>query len=194
MKSLSDTITNQGVIAVFNRPNKLSSNHVKDILSKSTNPLIVITDEISDPGNLGTLIRSSYGFGADILITIGGCDVWSPKVLRGSMSAALKLPVAEWSWNDVNEFITTNKFQILVTDVDANSKPFDTIDFSLSSIIVIGSEARGVSTNAKELNNMISINIPMDRPLESLNAAVAGAAILSEVSRQRRNNKSKLQF
>ena len=67
LDKISDTVTNQGVMGVFHRPQFQLPTLFK---------LVVICDHVSDPGNVGTIIRTCYGFGVDAVITIGGCDVW----------------------------------------------------------------------------------------------------------------------
>lgn len=76
--SISDTVTSQGVIAAFQKPPTLSTLPVP----KNKNALVLVLDRPSDPGNVGTLIRTAYAFDVDAVVVAEGCDVWSPKVIR----------------------------------------------------------------------------------------------------------------
>lgn len=199
---ISETVTSQGVIAAFERPTSESiENLFQNIMTEDTvsgkNQLVLITDTISDPGNLGTLIRTCYGFGVTRMIICGGVDVWSPKVVRSSMGACLSFPVIESNWKSIYEslsvykgqFGTRVKLQLALAESTELSIPYDKYDFIPSTIVVIGSEAQGIDNNARKISSIIpttSIEIPMSNSLESLNAAIAGAVILGEAARQRR--------
>lgn len=221
-KVLSDVDSPQGVIAAFHRPkfisakdNTLSGSIAIDQIQSKKAPLVVLLDRISDPGNLGTIIRTSYGFGVDSMITVDGtCDAWSPKSIRSAMGLCLKLPILETNWKELtNIFLSNDIFrsilpgsrevvsddheqhvQILLADYDESAVPYHTVDLTKPTIVVIGSEAFGISEEAQSLlsrfpNKAKKVMIPMSkgRDLESLNAAVAASVILSEVARQRDN-------
>lgn len=221
MSTISDTVTNQGAIAAFKKP---LSKELKDILSFDNNiakaiehgegseghergesrshaPLLLALDGISDPGNLGTLIRSAFGLGVHAVLAIDGCDIWSPKVIRSSMGTCLvqrDMPIVQTSWDAINtdhggmHLEQLAHFQVVLAAARPSSVDYDTIDFSLPTVLIVGSEATGVSDSALALRglggNARGIVIPMSRRLESFNAAMAGTSILAEAARQRRKS------
>lgn len=209
VESISDTVTSQGVVAAFQLPsNTRTLPEIIRSMPINEKPMVVVLDSISDPGNLGTMIRSAYGMGASAVVTVNGCDIWSPKVLRSAMGLQLlsnsEMPVLELSsWSELQKVVTTYKkpssliskptkashtvgIQVVIADAHEDNIPHYDVDFTQPSIILIGSEAHGVSKEAHEMQgNVIHTRIPMARPLESFNAAVAGSVLLAEAARQR---------
>ena len=180
MQSLSDTVHSQGVLAAFSKPTVVTT-----LPSIDKNPLVVILDRVADPGNVGTIIRTSYGLGADAVVVVEGCDPWSPKVLRSAMGLCIKMPILECEWENMPDL---SKYQILLADVDETAITYDKVDMKKPTVIVIGNEANGISKEALAITNAIKVKIPMTRNLESLNAAVAASIIISEASKQRHNS------
>lgn len=212
-KCFSDVENAQGVVAAFKRPdrasylraNKTSQGAEDGSNNNSNSALVVFLDHLSDPGNMGTLIRSSFGFGVDAMILTGGCDPWAPKVIRSAMGMGLQVPIIETAgWSDQLIDILEDPspqqmgtlypplghadqdFQILVADLDEKASPYYEMDFTKPTLLIVGSEARGPSVEVTSLPNAKRVFIPMLRDLESLNAAVAGSVILSEAARQRK--------
>ncbi len=201
-ESIAETVTSQGVIAACSKPYNLSHNQLTD--NPTAAPLIVLLDKLADPGNVGTMIRSSYGLGASVLLSVESCDVWSPKVLRSSMGACFRLPMHEIKWPQVMNTITSvqqefsgisheqcAQYQVVIADGDgSNGLSYSAVDFTRPTVLVIGSEASGVSKQASELpGDVRRAKIPMLRPLESFNAAVAGSIMLAEAARQRQQQR-----
>lgn len=189
MAAISDTVTPQGVVAVMERPDLP--------LPKKDWTLFLLCDGIRDPGNLGTLIRAAAGAGVQgILLTAGCTDPWGPKALRSGMSAQLRIPMrTNVEWDTVDEICEKYNMQLCVADGEGKEDIYDTksMDFKLPTVIVIGSEANGVSDIAKSKATKL-INVPLANEMESLNAAVAGAVILFEAHRQRRDVKVRRPF
>lgn len=204
--SVSDTVNCQGVVAAFDKPSSSSLESFLEsvaLTSSKASRLILFLDGISDPGNLGTLIRSAYGFGIDGAMLVGDCcDPWAPKVVRASMGLCLSLPIIQLNWSEVENSISQDLLkhsQIIVADSASSSKEsseegnqrhsilrYDTVDYTKDSIIIIGSEAHGVSSNvSKVFQESTRVSIPMVRDLESFNAAIAGSILISEAARQR---------
>lgn len=173
LEGASDTKTPQGVLAVF----PLTS------LSLPASPdLLVILDSLNDPGNLGTLMRTSLAAGADgVLLTPGCADPFSPKVLRAAMGAHFKLPFRTADWEEITDL--TQDLTLLLADMGEGSSLWEA-DLSIPIGIILGSEAHGPSDEARNMAKG-SIHIPMDAAAESLNAAIAGAVLLFEINRQR---------
>ena len=172
LKQIADTETPSGVLAVLNQPN----------ISWPINPtFLLLLDQIKDPGNMGTLIRSALAAGVDGIIQGPGCvDPFNPKVVRSSMGAIMRLPIRQTTWKDGAHLWGNCK--IYLADADGEIAYTDA-DWKVPAAIMIGGEADGASLEAKELvHHMISI--PMAQDSESLNAGVAGSIILFEARRQ----------
>ncbi len=178
LEAASDTKNPQGVVAVF----PLLS------LPMPTAPsLLVIIDSLGDPGNLGTLMRTSLAACADgMLISPGSVDPFSPKVLRAAMGAHFNLPFRVASWTEIE--LATQGMATLLADLDSGASLWSS-DLTGPVGIILGSEAHGPSEEARSLSNQ-TIHIPMNSTVESLNAAAAGAVILFEIYRQRNTAKN----
>lgn len=180
---VSDTKTPQGVISVV-----ATADGTED-LTKRSDPLILVLDQISDPGNLGTMIRTGEAAGADALLLSPGCaDPYQPKVVRGAMGALYRVPVITTA--DTAELterlreLQAAGVRIYGTDLRAN-RPYDEPDLTKGTAFIIGNESHGVSGELLELCDERLI-IPMSGQVESLNAAIAASVLLFEAARQRR--------
>lgn len=175
-KELSEVEKPQGVLAIIE---KNAYNNKIDY----TQDLILILDNIQDPGNLGTIIRTADSVGLkQILISKGTVDAYNPKVIRSTMGAIFRVNILE-SANLKNEIenIKKNKFKVVITSLQTEKSIYD---IRLNKVaIVIGNEANGVSKEIKELADINAI-IPMKGKTESLNASVATGVILYEYLRQ----------
>lgn len=176
MKSISETEAPQGILAVLEAtqlPIPQSSN------------FILIPDQIRDPGNLGTLLRSAAASGVQaVLIPPETTDAFAPKVLRSGMGAHFRLPIHSMSWEEIGKSVAG--LQVFVADMDGQSC-WDT-DLSKPIVLIVGNEAEGASESAQKLANG-KISIPMSGETESLNAGVAGSVLMFEVMRQRAVNR-----
>lgn len=176
MQAMSDTTTPAGILAVLPRqPRPLP-------LQPS---LLLVLDEISTPGNLGTMLRTAGAAGVDGVLLGPGCvDLYNPKVVRGSMGAHLRLPVHSQTWPEITAALAG--MQVWLAAVEAK-RAYTAVNWRQPSALIIGSEAAGAGEEARRLANG-SITIPMHAATESLNAAMAAGIILFEAARQR--NKS----
>jgi TrmH family RNA methyltransferase len=173
MKSISDTETSQGILAVL-------SNHQLPVTDLPS--FLLIPDQIRDPGNLGTLIRSADAAGVDAaLIPPETTDPFAPKVVRAGMGAHFRLPILSMGWESMVGKLAG--LQVLLADMDGKSC-WET-DLRQPLALIVGGEAEGASREARSLA-MSKIKIPMAGKTESLNAAVAGSVLMFEVMRQRR--------
>jgi TrmH family RNA methyltransferase len=176
MHSASDTQTPQGVLAVVqNRSTPLPSKL----------DFVLIVDELRDPGNLGTMLRtaSAAGVGA-VLLSAGSVDPFSPKVLRSAMGAHFRLPIDTLAWDQIRMEISKHGLAAYLATADAG-QPFTQLDFRCPTALIIGGEAAGASIQAQQVA-MDRVYIPMPGGGESLNAAVAAAILMYEVVRQRK--------
>jgi TrmH family RNA methyltransferase len=176
MKSLSETETPQGILAVLNE--------YQLPISDSPN-FILIPDKIRDPGNLGTLLRTAAAAGVQaVLIPPETTDAFSPKVLRSGMGAHFHVPIHSMSWDEIDQIAKSAGLIFLIADMDGQSC-WET-DLRQPLALIIGSEAKGASDSARKLA-AAKLSIPMPGHIESLNAGVAGSVLMFEVLRQRSN-------
>lgn len=162
---ICDTETPQGIAVVLN----MKKNVVPDYKNLS---FILILDGISEPGNLGTIIRTSEAAGVDAIIMTKGCtDLYNPKVVRSTMGSIFRMPCIQETDTSFINTLKDNGFTIVATALE-NSVPMNQAEISGKRALVIGSEATGVSEAILSLSD-IKIRIPMEGRVESLNAAVA---------------------
>lgn len=174
--SLSDTETPQGILAAVPL-------RARPLPAAPT--LVLVCDGVSDPGNLGTLLRSAAGAGVGAcLLTPGCCDPMGLKALRAGMGAQFRLPVhgAE-SWEAIATDLASWGCQTFAADAGGALAHFD-VDWCAPAALVVGSEAHGLSETVRADPRVTTCSIPADG-VESLNAAVAGSVILFEARRQR---------
>jgi TrmH family RNA methyltransferase len=145
--------------------------------------LMLILDSITNPGNLGTMLRTATAAGVDAVLLTSGCvDIYNPKVVRGSMGALLRLPVHQLEWDEIARAV--DRMRVWVAKVDG-SKAYTAVDWRQSVALIVGNEAHGASKKANTLADG-SVSIPMSAETESLNAAIAAGIILFEAARQRK--------
>jgi TrmH family RNA methyltransferase len=174
MKALSETETPQGILAVLDEF-PLS-------IPESLN-FILIPDQIRDPGNLGTLLRTATVAGVQaVLLPPETTDAFAPKVVRSGMGAHFHLPIHSMTWEEIEKMLKVASLKVLIADMDGQSC-WET-DLRQPLALVIGGEADGASQSAHVLANQ-KISIPMNGSIESLNAGVAGSILMFETARQR---------
>lgn len=180
-KTIFDSITDvknpQGVMAVMNQKEKQTKIDYKQ-------DVIVILDNIQDPGNMGTILRTVDSVGLNqIIISKNSADVYNTKVIRSTMGAIFRINIIES--DDLTKTLKTvqkNGFTVMTTDLHAQESIYD-IEYSKTAII-IGNEANGVSKELLQIADK-RIKIPMLGKTESLNASVATGIILYEYVRQK---------
>jgi TrmH family RNA methyltransferase len=174
MQSLSETETPQGILAVLALTNSPIPNSPNFLL---------IPDQIRDPGNLGTLLRTAAAAGVQaVLIPPETTDAFAPKVVRSGMGAHFRLPIHALTWEEIEQISKSANLQIFLADMDGISC-WET-DLRQPLALIVGSEAEGASEQASKLANQ-QIGIPMMGKMESLNAGVAGSVLMFEVVRQK---------
>ena len=148
----------------------------------SRTPLVLLLEDIQDPGNLGSLLRSAAAAGATLAVLSKGCaDAWSPKALRGGQGAQFVLPILLRA--DLPAWIRSAGMPVWALALDGEKSMFD-LDLSGSSAILVGNEGAGLSEEILEIASA-RVSIPMPGGIESLNAAAAAAIALFEAVRQR---------
>ena len=178
LNRISDTRTSQGILLVLNIPN---------VDPKTDNRSILILDQISDPGNLGTLLRSAAGFGfSTVIATPGSVDFYSPKVVRSAMGAHFKCDLLVKEVDEIKNFCKFKNqpsLEIILAESQASQSCWER-DLSTPLGLVIGSEAAGPTDALKSISDS-AVSIPMLSGSESFNAAVSGSILMYEVYRQR---------
>jgi TrmH family RNA methyltransferase len=176
LKALADTVHAQGVIAVLQQKRRSLE---PDGLKKAT--LIVVADSVSDPGNLGSIIRSSDWFNIDMLLLGKGCvELYNDKVIRSTVGSIFHLPIIE----DVElpstlRILKEHDFSVIALAGDGKHS-YDEQSMSGKLVIVLGSEAHGVSGEVRALADAV-VRIPKYGKAESLNVGVACGIVLSRV-------------
>lgn len=177
-KYLSEVQTPQGILAVIER-NK------QEIEIDYTQDIIVALDDVQDPGNLGTILRTVDSIGlTQILVSKGTADAYNPKVVRSTMGAIFRVKIIECEdLKQTLKEIKKHKFKVVVSSLQTEQTIYD-ISYH-KKVIVIGNEANGVE---QEIQNQADekVKIPMLGKTESLNASVATGIILYEYVRQKR--------
>jgi TrmH family RNA methyltransferase len=144
--------------------------------------LVLLLEDIQDPGNVGTLLRSAAAAGADEVLLSAQCAfAWSPKVLRAAMGAHFATNIVERA--DLADFLARFRGRSVALAADAGTSLYD-IDLSASAAIVVGNEGAGLSEGLLAAASTRA-RIPMPGRIESLNAGTAGAIALFEAVRQR---------
>ncbi len=169
---LCDTKTPQGIISVLRMRDRAS--YMPDF-----NRLYVYCDNVSDPGNLGTIIRTAdaAGFGG-VMLSPGCADLYSPKTVRSSMGSFFNIDVVPDFSRESLIKLKEDGFVLWSGALCSDSMPYTEADFTKPSVIIIGNEANGVSDEILEESEHIII--PIYGKAESLNAAVAGAVMMYE--------------
>jgi len=168
---ISDTIISQGIIAVARiKKQKL----ISDIKGKT-----LVLDRIQDAGNMGTLMRSAEGFGFENVILVNSVDPYNPKVIRSCGGSVFSLNILKNTENEVLLHAKSNNFAIFVADMDGKDL-YKVENFPENTMVIIGNEGHGDSSSFME-NSTTKIMIPMTSNLESLNAGVSGAIIMSYI-------------
>jgi len=181
-KEISDTNSPQGIMAVLEKKTFTPEDIIKN---SGKNPVYIIAEELNDPGNLGTIIRTADACKTDgIFLSKGSVDLYNSKVLRSTMGSLFHIPTAvDGTIDEYAALLRKNGVTIYAAHLKGEKMLYD-IDLTGPSAFLIGNEARGLSDEASELADML-IKIPMPGKAESLNASVAASVLMYEAVRQR---------
>ena len=176
--SLTDVKNPQGIMAIVEK------NSSKEEEIDYNQDIIVALDDLQDPGNLGTILRTVDSIGINqILVSKGTADSYNPKVVRSTMGAIFRVKIIECEdLEKTLKEIKKHKFEILVTSLQTENSIYD-IKYN-KKVIVIGNEANGVEEKIQNMAD-VKVKIPMLGKTESLNASVATGIILYEYVRQK---------
>ncbi len=187
MKKMADTRTPQGVLAVVSMY-QYSEEEVLDGYKEMgiEKPLLLILENIQDPGNLGTMLRSSEGAGVTgVILSKGSADVYNPKVIRSTIGSIFRMPfmyvdnlpafVEKLSERGIKTYAAHLK----------GKRNYDKFDYTKPTAFLIGNEGNGLSKETADAASEYVL-IPMKGQVESMNAATSAAILTFEASRQRR--------
>ena len=179
-RKVSDTQTPQGILCVM----KQYHYRMEDMLQKE-NPLLLILEDIQDPGNLGTMVRTAEGAGVNgVIMTKATVDIYNPKTIRSTMGSIYRVPF----------FYTEDLLGVMQQLQEKGVKLYAAhlkgeqfyhqLDFTSGTAFLIGNEGNGLKDETAEAAN-VYMKIPMQGQVESLNAAVASVILMYEAARQR---------
>jgi len=182
LASISYTKTPQGMVLLADRPasgaSLLNAKH-------ETASLLVIMEAISNPVNVGAILRSAEAAGATgVIATDNTADPFSPKSLRGAMGSAFRIPI----WSNVSyeaalSWCAQQKIRTVCADLEATKRHTE-IDWKVARALILGPESNGLSAEQVRMADE-AVRIPMLGPVESLNVGVAAGILLYEAARQR---------
>ena len=182
-EAMSDTKTPQGILCLIRRfhydPGELTG--------RRGPALVLALEDLQDPGNLGTIVRSAEGAGVTGILLGSGCvDIYNPKVIRSTMGSVYRVPFAYTQ--DLEGIIQDWKqegIRVYAAHL-AGKRSYDRENYTGASVFLVGNESKGLSEAAAGLADCY-IRIPMLGQVESLNAGVAAALLMFEAARQRRD-------
>lgn len=184
LQTFADTKTSQGVILLGEKPATGKPDFEAKFFLNNKLPVVVLLHEINNPSNLGAILRTAEAVDvARVIISKNSADVFSPKSVRASMGACLRLNL--WTNAGFEEVLKWSRAENLIsTAADINAKKsYTEIDWSEPRLLIFGSEARGLSAEEfREIDEHLVI--PMENGVESLNLAVSCAVVLFEAKRQ----------
>lgn len=186
IESIGEAQTSQGIVSVLPLdafdPARLRAQRPPALRSA-----LLILDDLADPGNMGTILRTALAADVDgVLLTPGCVDYYSPKVVRAAAGAHIALPIeANLSWSVITEKVATHcgrEAPVLLAEAGSSHVYYEQ-DLKSPFALIIGNETHGPSDEARALATQ-AISIPLANGVESLNAAMATGIILYEAVRQ----------
>ena len=186
IEALGEAQTSQGVVSVLAidtvRAERLLTHRVPKL-----RPILLILDNLADPGNMGTILRTALAADVqEVLLTPGCVDCYSPKVVRAAAGAHVALPIeSNMSWEALKASVHRHcgsQPRVLLAEAGSSQSYFEE-DLTRPFALIIGNEAQGPSAEARTLATQ-TITIPLANGVESLNAALAAGIIIYEAVRQ----------
>lgn len=179
-EKISETQTPQGVLATV----KMREYSFEDILGQSNHPVLLVLENLQDPGNLGTILRTAEGAGVSgIVMSRDTVDIYNPKVVRSTMGALFRMPF--YYADDIFEAVEEiQKRGIKVYAAHLQGEGFYEKDYRTGCAFLVGNEGNGLTDRITEMADE-KIRIPMMGKVESLNAAIAATLMAYEALRQR---------
>lgn len=170
-KKLSETVTSSGIFGVFELPKQQPFSYNKNFL---------VIDNLQDPSNLGSIIRSALAFGYKNIVTINSVYPYLPKVIRSSMGYVFNVNFINLNYSELTKLKQSNNFKLVSANLNGNSL----INTQINEVfgLIIGNEGNGVSQTLQSLSD-ITVTIPMQNNVESLNAAVSASILMFNLNK-----------
>lgn len=186
-QKVSDTQTPQGVLCVLSMPQYDLTEWIERwTADRKKAPLLVLLEDLQDPGNLGTILRAGEGAGVDgVILTRQTADIFNPKVIRATMGSIYRVPffIVDTLIETV-EFLKKKGVAVYAAHLN-DSVAYDMLDYTQPTAFLIGNEGKGLRRETAACATQY-IKIPMAGQVESLNAAMAAAILVYEAARQKR--------
>lgn len=183
-KKMADTVTPQGILCVM----KMFHHSLEDMM-RGQSPLLLLLEDIQDPGNLGTMLRAGEGAGiSGVVMSKETADIYNPKTIRSTMGSVYRIPFVYVE--DLPQSINVLR-QRGIRVYAAHLKGemwYDEPDYVQATAFLVGNEGNGLKKQTADCADTY-MKIPMAGQVESLNAGIAASILMYEASRQRRNRK-----
>lgn len=178
---MSATQTPQGILCVMKQPE-----YTLEQILQVKNPLLMVLEDLQDPGNLGTILRTGEGAGiTGVIMTSDTVDIFNPKTIRATMGSIYRVPFLYV--NDLEEMLSSLHNAGVKTYAAhlAGEVYYDDFDLKAPTAFLIGNEGNGLKKSTADKADAY-LKIPMEGKVESLNAAIAASLLMYEAHRQRR--------
>lgn len=179
----AETVHSQGVLCVMR-----CMDYGMEALLRKDDPLLLLLEDLQDPGNMGTIFRTAEGAGVDGIILTKHCvDIYNPKTIRSTMGAVYRVPFVCLESEEIPRVLALLKKKGVATCAAhlRGNRTYDRESYTGGTAFLIGNEGNGLSQGLSAAAD-IKVRIPMEGRLESLNAGVAAAILMYEAYRQRR--------
>lgn len=179
-EEISDQETSQGVIVLYSK----SLTTINDI-----NGDVVILDDVQDPGNIGTIIRTMEATAfKNLILTKGSVDVYNPKTVRATMGGIFKLNILYETPENIIKFLKTENYQVISTLLDETSVDYDKVMLKEKNAYIFGNEGHGITEIFID-NTDVKAIIPIYGDIDSLNVSVASGVFLYKMREKLENGK-----
>ncbi len=183
-KKISDTMTPQGILCVVERKEEKLENMIQKKM-----PFLMLLEDIQDPGNLGTIVRTGEGAGVSGFILSKGCvDIYNPKTIRSTMGSIFRMPIIySDEFEETIHKVKQKDIKVYAAHLKGKQN-YDEINYfedKCGIAFMIGNEGNGLKDATADLADCY-IKIPMEGKVESLNAAIASGILMYEAAKRRR--------
>lgn len=168
MKKLSSLTTPPGILALVEKPEE----HLTD--------RVLVVEDLADPGNLGTILRTAEAFGFSVGLLGNTVDPYNPKVVQASMGSIFRTPFAHLDGEMLTKLAQT--MDVYASALDSNAVAYDSFAYPEKLTILIGSESHGLREETVKMATK-TLYIPMEGKVESLNAGIAAAILMQQAKR-----------